>query len=276
MKLKIITYCLLLVAILGSCKKEDLSNGLNSGKTTSAGIPLLSKVLLDNQAINEYVYNDSNFISQEKSKFDLIMNNYNSNGQLTSSDFYGNDNVLSSDPQVYQAAISSTVWVTTESGVNAGSMAYTYNDKGQLTKTIFTRPQSTSTEYSDFTYDANNKISRQTMSWDNTATGYIDYTYDTKGNLIKEVLYNLTLTGAAQLITSTQYDFDSKNNPYKAASKLMLPGINTNLNNIIKTTYTIHLTTDQGSDNVQVTETAYTYNASGYPITKNSNIAFVY
>jgi hypothetical protein len=114
------------------------------------------------------------------------------------------------------------------------------------------------------------------MSWDNAATGYIDYTYDTKGNLIKEVLYNLTSTGAAQLITSTQYDFDSKNNPYKAASKLMLPGINTNLNNIIKETYTIHLTTDQGSDNVQVTETAYTYNAAGYPITKNSNIAFVY
>jgi len=120
---------------------------------------------------------------------------------------------LSSDPQVYQAAISSTVWVTPESGVNGGNMAYTYNDQGQLTKTTFTRPQSTSTEYSDFTYDANNKISRQTMSWDNNATGYIDYTYDTKGNLINEVLYNLTSTGAAQLITSTQYDFDSKNNP---------------------------------------------------------------
>jgi len=66
MKLKIITYCLLFVAILGSCKKENLSNGLNSGKTTSTGIPLLSKVLLDNQAINEYVYNDSNLISEEK------------------------------------------------------------------------------------------------------------------------------------------------------------------------------------------------------------------
>jgi hypothetical protein len=276
MKLKIITFCILIVAILGSCKKEDLSNGLDTGKTTSNGTPLLTKVLIDNQSANEYVYNDSNLLSEEKSKFDFIINNYNSNGQLTSSEYFGNDNVLSSDPSVYQAAMSSAVWVTETTGVCGGSMSYSYNDKGQLIKTTYIRSQSTTSEYSDFTYDANSRIGRQTMYWDNVATGYIDYTYDAKGNLIQEMLYNLPSTGVGELITTTQYEFDSQKNPFVSTGRLMIPGINTNQNNIIKETYTIHLTADQGSDNVQVTQTAYTYNAVGYPITKNSNISFVY
>ena len=75
-------------------------------------------------------------------------------------------------------------------------------------------------------------------------------TYDTNGNLITEMLYNLSSAGVSELITTTQYDFDSEKNPYLATNRLMIQGINTNKNNIIKETYTIHLSTDQGSDNV--------------------------
>lgn len=273
MKLKIITICLLFVTIFFSCKKEEIGNTVNNGST---GIQLLSKIMVDNQSAYEYTYNDSNMISGEKNKYYFITYLYNDKGQLVTSEYYGNDNVLSSDPQVFQAAINSTAWVTVSNGVNGGSMTSEYNDKGQLNKTTYSNTQSTNTEYSEFSYDGNNRISRQTMYWNYIATGFIDYTYDVKGNLIQEILYNMPSTGVTELITTTQYDFDSEQNPYKAVSKCMIPGINTNQNNIIKETYTIHLAQAAGSDNVQITINTYEYNALGYPITKNGNVSFVY
>jgi YD repeat-containing protein len=276
MKLKIAFFWLLFVTIFFSCKKEDLSNGLNSGKNPSASLPVLSKVLIDNQSAYEYVYNDSSLLTTEKSKFNFNLNHYNTNGQLVSTDYYGNDAVLSSDAQVFQAAMSSTIWVTSATGVKGGTLTYVYNDKAQLIKTSYSRPVSTNSEYSQFTYDASGKINRQTMYWDDAATGYIDYSYDNKGNLVKEMLYNLPSAGVAELITTTQYEFDSKLNPYKLSSKLLIPGISSNQNNIIKETYTIHINPAQGSDKVQISQTTYTYNTSGYPITKNSNTTYVY
>jgi len=80
---------------------------------TGSNVPLLSKVLVDKQSTYEYIYNDSNLINQEKSKFNLAIYTYNDKNQLVTADYYANDNVLSSDPTVYQAAVNSTVWVTT-------------------------------------------------------------------------------------------------------------------------------------------------------------------
>jgi YD repeat-containing protein len=276
MKLKIISSCLLFITLFFSCKKEDLSNGLETGNKPDYSVPLLSKVLIDNQAAYEYVYNDSSQLVAENSKFNFNINQYNALGQLASTDYYGNDAILSSDAQVVQAALSSTIWVCSTTGVKGGTLSYNYNDKGQLIKTSYSRPVTTSSEYSEFTYNANGKISRQTMYWADAATGYIDYTYDSKGNMVKEALYNLPSSGAAELITTTQYEFDSKLNPYKLAGKILIPGENTNPNNIIKETYTIHINPDQGPDNVLVTQTTYTYNNLGYPVTENGNTTFIY
>jgi hypothetical protein len=276
MKLKIISFCLLFVTIFFSCKKEDLSNGLNSGNTPATSLPALSQVLIDNQSAYEYVYNDSSQLTTEKSKFNFNLNHYNALGQLVSTDYYGNDAILSSDAQVVQAAMSSTAWVTSASGVKGGTLSYVYNDKGQLIKTSYSRPVSGSTEYSDFSYDASGRINKQTMYWADAATGYIDYSYDNKGNLIKEMLYNLPSAGVAELITTTQYEFDSKLNPYKLSSKFLIPGASTNLNNVIKETYTIQINPAQGSNKVQITQNSYTYNALGYPVTENGNTTYIY
>jgi hypothetical protein len=276
MKLKIISFCLLSVTIFFSCKKEDLSNGLNSGNIPTTSLLVLSQVMIDNQSAYEYVYNDSSQLTTEKSKFNFNLNHYNALGQLVSTDYYGNDAVLSSDAQVVLAAMSSTVWVCSTTGVKAGTINYIYNSKGQLIKTSYSRPVTTSSEYSEFTYDASNRIIKQTMYWEKIATGYIDYSYDAKGNMIKETLYNLPSTGAAELITTTQYEFDSKINPYKSVSKLLIPGVDTNPNNIIKETYTIHLPQTQGSNKVQITQDSYTYNAQGYPVTVNGNTTYIY
>ena len=276
MKIKLIAFCLLFVIIFFSCKKEEIGNVNNTGNKAGSNTPLLSKVLVDNQSTYEYIYNDSNLVNQEKSKFNLAIYTYNDKGQLVTTDYYANDNVLSSDPTVYQAAVSNTAWVTTSTGVNGGSMSFEYNANGQLIKTTYSTPLSATSEYSEFTYDSNSRIGRQSMYWGSTATGYIDYTYDGQGNLIQEMLYNIPSAGVTELITTTLYEFDSKLNPYKAVNKSMLPGINTNLNNIVKETYTIHMSPGLGSDNVQTTATTYAYNAAGYPISKNGNLSYVY
>lgn len=274
MRLKIISVCLFFFFIVFiSCKKEDLSNA--SGPNNSY-VPVLSKVLIDNQSAYEYMYNDSGMIWEEKSKFDFTMHKYNAKGQLISSKFYGNDDVLSTDALVSEKALEATAWVTLATGNEDGTVTFEYNDNGQLIKSIATRPSSTSSEYSEFTYDVNNRINKQTMYWENAATGYIDYAYDKKGNLTSESLYNLPASGTPELITVTQYTFDNQPNPYKVLSKLQIPGVNTNVNNILKETYTIHVSADKGSDKVLVTENSYKYNAMGYPISQNDNITFVY
>jgi hypothetical protein len=276
MKLKIITFCLLFAMIFNACKKEEIGKTGNSVTSENTAAILLSKVLTDNQSTFEYIYTDSTRVSEEKSKYYYTVHDYNDKGQLISTEYYGNDDILSSDLQTYQAAVSNTVWVTPANGKLGGTVSYQYNDNGQLIKATYTGSALTTTEYSEFSSNANSRITRQNLYWDNAATGYIDYSYDGNGNMTKEVLYNLPSTGVAELITTTEYNFDTEQNPYKLFSKLMIPGINTNQNNIIKETYTIHLTADEGSDNVQVTENTYEYNAAGYPISKNGNIKYIY
>jgi hypothetical protein len=273
MRIKIINVCLLLAVIFFSCKKVDLSDALAPGNTYA---PVLSKVLIDNQTAYEYKYNDAGLISEEKSKFDFTAHQYNSAGQLTSSKFYGNDDILSSDATVSDKAMASTTLLTLATGKEGGTVSYEYNGQGQLLKSVITRPSSTSTEYSVFEYNAENRISKQTMYWENAATGYIDYAFDKKGNLSSESLYNMPSSGTAELITVATYTYDSEPNPYKATNKLQVPGINTNANNILKETITMHVSTDKGSDKVMVTENSYKYNSMGYPISQNNNITFVY
>jgi hypothetical protein len=272
MKLKIISFCLVFVSIFVSCKKEPLDTATETG----SNLFLLSKVTADNQSTDEYIYNSVNLISEEKSKLDYAVHHYNASNQLVSTDFYGNDDVLSCDIQVYTAAINCKEWVTSLNGVKGGTLAYEYNGNDQLVKTTYTRPSSASSEYSLFSYDNNNRINKQMMYWESNATGYIEYSYDTKGNLITESLYNLPSPGVAELITTTQYVYDNQQNPFNSFRQLMLPGINTNVNNITKETHTLNSKTDQASDKIQIAENTYEYNVNGFPVSKNGNVKYSY
>ncbi len=99
----------MIISIFISCKKDDLSIGLNSHTTLSQ---VLSKIMVNNLSTNEYVYNDTNQVIEEKSKYDFTIYDYNSNGQLVTAEYYGNDAILSSDPTISGTAINSSVWVT--------------------------------------------------------------------------------------------------------------------------------------------------------------------
>jgi len=273
MRIKLITICLLLTVVFLSCKKEELSDTMNP---VSTYVPLLSKILVDNQPAYEYTYTDSKLLSQEKSKFDFTIYQYNDKGMLVSTDYYGNDDMLSTDNNIFETAMNNKEWVTPENCKKISTSAYEYDTDGNLSKTTFSIGTVASSEYSEFIYDSNNRISRQTMFWENKATGYTDFSYDEKGNLIKDMLFYLQPNGAAELITTTTYSFDRQPNPYRSISRLKTPGVSTNLNNIIKETNIIHMAASQGPDNVQITENSYEYNIMGYPVSKNGNTTFIY
>ena len=272
MKLKIIIINLLFVAVFLSCKKDESLTVGNVGNTEAL---LLSQVLIDNQPSFGYLYNAARLISEEKSTFNFTMYHYNDKNQLVTTDYYSNYDILSSDLTIFQTALNRKEWVTPDSPNKGGNIKYEYSDNGQLFKATYS-PLSGSSQYSEFSYGVNNRISRQILYWADKETGSIEYSYDGKGNLSEENLYNLLSTGVNELGTTVRYEFDNEQNPYKSVSKLMTPGINTNRNNIIKETYTIHLKADQGADKTQITPTSYVYNEKGYPISKNGNVTFVY
>lgn len=264
-----IALCILFVVAMLSCQKDELSVADNTE------VMYLSDVLLNEQPYFHYAYNDSDLVIGESSKLDYRVHRYNEMNQLVSSDYYWNKSIMGSDPGVIETTLSQGDFITSATGTNGGTLKYEYNNN-QLTKAIFTRPQSGSFEYSVFKYNEINRIGRQILLWNDLETGYIDYSYDFKGNLIKETLYDISETGVAELSTTTRYLFDSKHNPYRSFKGMMIPGIFTNYNNIIKEVYTAHIRAGQGEDKAQVTENTYEYNTNGYPVSKNGNIKFLY
>jgi hypothetical protein len=268
MKVIKISICLVIIVLAFSCKKEEI------GITPNNSGLLLKQVLVDNQPVLEYTYNSSRLISAEKSKVDLTNYNYTGN-QLTSTDYYLNYNLLSSDAQVSTSAMNQAGWVSSDPANKAGTGTFEYNGSDQLLKATYTSV-SDGSQHSEFIYGADGKISKQILYWDVAETGHIDYTYDSNGNLTEQDLYNISASGSTELSTTINYEFDNASNPYKAVSRLPIPGLYTNTNNITKETYTINVNSEQGTNSVQVIVNTYVYNSKGYPISKNGNVTYSY
>ena len=268
--MKIILLSLLLATLSFSCRKENIEVPGHDP------VPLVSKVNIGDEPFYEYIYDNENSVSEEKSKFFFITHIYNNLNQLLATDYYSDDSLFINDTKVPENSLIPKGLMDIADSDIGGILNYEYNISGQLINTKFSFPSGSNRESSEFSYDANNRISRQTLLWDNKRSGYINYLYDGKGNLINEKVYSLSSAGVAELSTTTLYEFDNYNNPYRSFFKLMIPGINTNPNNIIKETYTIHFKPGQGTDIVQVTITSYTYNSKGYPVRKDGTIEYQY
>lgn len=269
---KIIYTCLLFSTLFFSCRKDEDQLPVGEKVISKTGT-LLSQIMTEKQPSLSYIYNGADLIREEKSKFNLTVHNYDDKNRLASNDYYTNYDLLSSDLQVFGTALNRIEWITSSNTNKAGTIQFEYNLNGQLAKTTYT-PVTGSSQYSEFLYGAGNRISRQLLYWEDKQTGYIEYSYDVKGNLSQERLFNLSADGTAQLNTTTKYDFDNEQNPYNQINKLMIPGINTNINNITRETYTIKALT--GEDNVQITANVYEYNSKGLPVKKNGNIEYIY
>lgn len=258
MKLTLFYISLISCAILFSCEKDP------PVIVEKNVIPLLSKVLVNGVTFSEYSYNNENMISEEKNKFSYIKHNYNSKNLFANSDFY------------YDFSLDSMqrkVWVNSQNTEKSLSKVFEYIDNEKL-RIIYTRPSGNNSEFSDFTFK-NNRVIKQTMYWENKISGHIDYLYDEAGNLIKKIKYVLSAENE-ELITTTDYEYDNMQNPYKSFKKVLDPGINTNQNNITKETYVIQFDVAASIQKVQITENSYTYNAKGYPIKANGNIEYKY
>jgi len=239
------------------------------------GIPLLEKVTYGLELSYVYTWNDSYLISEEKSKYFYTRHNYNTKNQLVSSDFYVDPGIYSSDSHIVQASMNRTEWVNADNTAKEMFRTYEYNQNGQLIKYSINRLNTNYKSYSIFEHNAKGQISKETWYSDDKANGNTIYTYNDAGNLSLKTHNNILADGSIKLSTTTEYEFDNKKNPY-LLFKLQIPGIYTNQNNIIKETYSLWFEVDSSIDKVQITETTYEYNNSGYPIKKNGTVEFVY
>lgn len=269
MKLKIITVSLLFITAL-SCRKENITIAENTDAS------LLTKIRITNQPFYEFIYNGANLVTAENSKYIFTLHRYNDNNQLLATDYYGDNALMSTDSLTAVRALNRKEWVTSANTPKGATLTYEYNVNGQLSGTTFSLPSGTNLEYTEFTYDDNNRIGKQTLYWGDKLSGYINFLYDANGNLIKETLYTVSSKGIAELSTTTQFEFDNYQNPFRSFSRLVAPGINTNRNNITKEIVTIHFKPGQGPDLVQTSVFSYIYNSNGYPIRKNSTLEYVY
>jgi hypothetical protein len=95
------------------------------------------------------------------------------------------------------------------------------------------------------------------------------YTYDENGNIIRDEYFFKETETSFVLMSKYEYVFDDKVNPYRIFEDEGLPGMYTNRNNIIKSTFTGY------DSNAYITEYTYEYNASGLPV-KMNNLTFTY
>lgn len=263
MKIRILLPLMLITVLLSSCDTEDseLINSYNSG--------LLHQIKYGSELCYEYIYNESDQIVEEKSKYHYTKHNYQ-NGRLISSDHYVDAGMFSSSSYIADSAINRKEWVNPENTEKNSTKFYSYDNKGNLIKS------ENNLDICEFSYDENGRMTRQTFYHENERTGYFDYTYDENDNLSKKLHYWILNSGVTELQTTTVYEYDSKINPYKAFSTLKIPGEYTNANNIIKETYTINHEVDKYIDKVQITENTYRYNSRGLPVSKNKTETFIY
>ncbi len=174
-----------------------------------------------------------------------------------------------------EQALSRTEWVTPENTEMDSYTTFEYNSKGQLTKSTMHLLKDSTSTYSTYTYN-NDKIEKRTSYYNDQPAMFDEYVYDQNGNLTKEERYFFNTEGKPELATSTEYQFDNKNNSYISFKALMVPGEHTNRNNISKKIHTIYSSSDGSVEDVQTTEYSYQYNAKGFPEQRNDGFEFTY
>ena len=231
----------------------------------------LIRIISDSIIVYEYSYNETNLLSEEKSKLIYVKYNYNENGYLISTDHYNDPALFSSSMEVIEASRNKEEWTNPENTEKSYSTEYEYNTFGQLMKS------SDHSGYSTFNYDNKNRISRQTYYHDDIISHKTDFEYDKRGNLTKKSLYQVEESGKKELIRKTIFKFDKNHNPYKELNNLMIPGKYTNPNNIIKEITSNYYLIKNMEDDTNTIELSYEYNQYDYPIAVDGKkIRYVY
>ena len=237
---------------------------------------LLKNVVVGNEVYYEFTYNNAGFILEEKSKFYYTKHSYNNQNQLLQSDHYWDQRIVSSSSYVLEEAMKRKEWVSPENTGKDSYFSFEYNKSGLLEKRTTNRINSAYKSDDFFTYNQAGQLVKRTSYQDNKVSVIDEYFYDSSGNMKKQERYLESETGTPVLQTTTEYEFDNKHNPYLPFRKLMIPGQNTNPNNIVKETYTLHFEVDNFVQKVQIKEFSYEYNSKEYPVYRSDGFEYVY
>jgi YD repeat-containing protein len=255
---------LLVAVVVSACEKEEMDlYPLGQGEL------LLKQVIIDSEPYYEYIYDAGNFLIEEKSKWSYKEHHYK-NKLLTTTDLYIDERIFSSIWEVSEAAMNRKEWVAPDNTNKSSTISYLYDGDNRLVRST------NGLSHSVYDYDDHQRILRQTFFYNERQSGYIDYFCDQGGNVIKKQHYFVFESGESELQSTTVYEFDEMHNPYRAFKHAIPPGVYTNVNNITKETITLHFEVDETVDRIQVIDNSYTYNAAGYPISKNDAVAYIY
>lgn len=232
---------------------------------------LLKTVLIGGEVYQKFTYNKAALIEEEKSKFHYSKYLYSNMDRLAKSEHYWDESIASSNSYVLEDALKRTEWVSPKNTDLDVFTTYEYDKYGELQKTITNRLQNDIVSTSNYKCNSNGQIETRTWKNDFGPESFDRYYYDSVGNLIKEERFY-----GVELQTTTEYEFDNKNNPYFSFRSLLIPGQNTNVNNIVKETYTLHFEVDKFIQPVQITEYSYEYNSMDYPVKRSDGWEYKY
>ncbi len=268
MRFNSLFYILLFILAFVSCETENqVEETVNN--------TLLKQVFAGGEIYYKYTFNSAGLIAEEKSKLHYTKHLYNNANQLIQSEYYWDKRMVSSSMQVLEEAMKRTEWVTPGNTERESYFSFEYDKSGKLEKRYIYRMNGGGNSYEVFTYDKNGRIEKRTSFYENKISLYDVYFYDGKGNLIKQQRFSVS-SGTPNLQTTTEYKFDNKHNPYFSFRKLLIPGQNTNMNNIVKETYTLHFEVDKFIQPVQTTEYSYEYNSKDYPVKRSDGFEYIY
>ena len=257
---------LLLAFSLLTCEEKTFNELTGEGT-------LLKEVVADGNIYYKYTYNDKSLIKEEKSQFRFTEHFYNSKNQLTQSDHYWDESIISSNSEILQETLDQTEWISPENSERDSYSTFEYKSNGQLKKSII-RLKNTNSNYSTYVYN-DGKIEKRTTYLDNQPVSLEAFYYDQSDNLTKIEKYFFNSEVQPKLATSTEYFYDDKNNPYISFRSLMIPGKHTNKNNIVKDIYTTY--SDDGTvEDIQTTEYSYSYNTKDFPIQRSDGFEYTY
>jgi len=261
---------LVLIVFLSSCTKDGYLPSQND---------FLKKVKQGDYIIEEISYNQNNLVSEVNSTLFYRKFHYNADLKL-----------IKEEVAISPDAISSSIipgstheFVDPEKTGISMYQLYEYDNNGKFTSQLNYIPKDGEDEFRSkrtFEYNDNNLISKELLyNGENEVTQFRTYLYDSNGNVIEENYYSYLFipvgTGPKHL-SKTTYQHDSFSNPYKIFEQSGYPGINTNKNNIIKTT-TINYDPAPGLPATSESETSYEYNhVTGYPIRVINGEEFIY
>lgn len=259
-----------LLVFVSGCTKDNYQPSPNG---------FLKKIKQGDYIVEVITYNKENLVSEV-------------NSTLFYRKFYYNDDLrlIKEEVAISPDALSSSVipgstheFVDPEKTGISMYHLYEYDNNGRLTSQLNYIPKEGGDEFRSkrtFEYNDNNLISRELLySGENEVTQFLTYLYDSNGNVIEENYFTYLFipagTGPEHLYKTT-YQHDTFSNPYKIFEQSGGPGINTNKNNIIKTT-TINYEPAPGIPAFSESETSYEYNhVTRYPIRVINGEEFIY